>query len=66
MLSGVSTKYGRNSNEYRKAGGSLRKSKTAAQPTPSMTSMTLEVAQPTATEITTSTNGKSVSKAQVA
>jgi hypothetical protein len=40
MLSGVSTKYGNNSNEYRKAGGTLRKKQTgiasplASAPTP--------------------------------
>ena len=62
MLSGVSTKYGRNSNEYRKAGGSVRKSKTAAsQPTPSMASQT---PQPAALEMAVSTNGKGTSKAQ--
>lgn len=30
MLSGVATKYGKSSNEYRKAGGSLHKSKATA------------------------------------
>ena len=59
MLSGVSTKYGRNSNEYRKAGGSVRKVKTAApQSVPS------ELHQPAALEMTVSTNGKGTSKAQ--
>lgn len=61
MLSGVSTKYGRNSNEYRKAGGSLRKGKTAAsQSTPPMTS---ESSQPAALKMAIPTNGKGTRKA---
>jgi hypothetical protein len=61
MLSGVSTKYGRTSNEYRKAGGSLRKDKiTASQFTPPTTSESL---QPAALMVS-STNGTSQSKAR--
>lgn len=60
MLSGVSTRYGRSSNEYRKAGGSPRKSKTAAaQSTPPLAS---ELPQPAALEMAVSTNGKGTSK----
>jgi hypothetical protein len=62
MLSGVSTRYGRNSNEYRKAGGSLRKSKTV--PFQSMPALTSDLAQPPALEMMSSTNGTSQSKAQ--
>lgn len=65
MLSGISTKYGRNSNEYCKAGGSLRKGKTAAsQSTPPTTSITLEAPQPVALQMAISTNGNSKSKTQ--
>ncbi len=62
MLSGVSTKYGRNSNEYRKAGGSLRKSKSAASQ--STFPLTSEPLQPAPLEVALSTNGKSKSKTQ--
>jgi hypothetical protein len=66
MLSGVSTKYGRNSNEYRKAGGSLRKSKTVvAQSALPMTLMTSAVAQPAALETVVSTNGKGIVASKV-
>jgi hypothetical protein len=62
MLSGVSTKYGRNSNEYRKAGGSSRKGKAATvQLTPLIIS---EPSQPAALKTATSTNGKSTNTAQ--
>lgn len=62
MLSGVSTKYGRNSNEYRKAGGSLRKNKTgAAQSIPPTTS---EPPQPLVLETAISSNGKGTRKTQ--
>jgi hypothetical protein len=65
-LSGVSTKYGRNSNEYRKAGGSLRKSKTVvAQSALPMTLMTSAVAQPAALETVVSTNGKGIVASKV-
>ena len=62
MLSGVSTRYGRNSNEYRKAGGSLRKSKAmAAQsnhpPVP-------KLPQPAVLENVVATNGTVKNKAQ--
>jgi len=60
MLSGVSTKYGRNSNEYRKAGGNPRKSNLAV----TQSTSTLAATQPTVLEMTTSTNGKSVIDAQ--
>jgi hypothetical protein len=62
MLSGVATKYGRNSNEYRKAGGSVRKSKTATSP--SIPAITSEPPQPATLEMVISTNGTSKSKAQ--
>jgi len=65
MLTGVSTKYGRNSNEYRKAGGSLRKSKkTVSQSTPSTTPITSAATQPIASETTILINGKRVGNAQ--
>jgi hypothetical protein len=61
MLSGVSTRYGRNSNEYRKAGGNVRKSKAvASQPTPTAS----EPPQPAALDIAISNNGTRQSKAQ--
>lgn len=59
MLSGVSTKYGRNSNEYRKAGGNPRKSKIAAQSIPPTTS---EPPQPVVLETAISSNGKGTRK----
>jgi hypothetical protein len=61
MLSGVSTKYGRNSNEYRKAGGSLRKGKTATAPL--IASTTSESSQ-SAVSIINSTNGTGQSQTQ--
>jgi len=60
MLSGVSTKYGKNSSEYRKAGGSVRKGKTAAP----QSALPSELPQPAALEMIVSTNGKGTSKAQ--
>ncbi len=62
MLTGVATRYGKSSNEYRKAGGSIRKSKTVTvQPTPPMTSGS---PQAVALEMVTLTNGTSKSKAK--
>ncbi len=55
MLSGVAIKYGKTSNEYLKAGGTLRKSgKPSSHPTPLLASPTL----PTKAATNGSTNGK--------
>ena len=62
MLSGVSTKYGRNSNEYRKAGGSPRKTKNVASQSTALT--IAQTPQPAALEMVVSTNGKTTGKAQ--